>query len=330
MLERDVWSELVEIDNGGRLVWKPEVADRISGPDFRGSPARYVSRCGFLPHYRDFSPLLDVEDLVEIGEGNYITMRKECVRVDGLLRVVELFDFEIPRPDDLLLIGALTPNSFLAVLSWLERKGCSGCNVNLIDKSLVPVETIRVMLKRGLIPWDGSLQVDVADVLNWSPMSKPDLIIGDILNTWMVPHYFCPDSGEQPYLGYTKFLSWVRNHLNIDGLFLSRCLVLPEENQYRDKQTGEGAAERRVGRVISLLEGLSGSLNLDLLRQDLSNPSGYAPPVVRNGQMETTLRGRTAEEKFIRFYEDAFKHVDLITIRNQQSGYCHLNFLCSA
>jgi hypothetical protein len=328
MKEQDMWKELIEVDKEGRMMWLPRIRTELNLEDYRSDPGCFVARCGGLRSLDFFDPRLSVENLNEVGNQEYITSESENVRVDGLLRLFKLFDYDAQRPEKVVLVGVLTPNSLLAVLSWLKGRDWGGCNVSVIDKNPVPVETICLMKNQGYIPWRGDLKIHLEDVLDWHPDQKQDLIIGDILNTWMVPHYFDPKEGQKPYADYSKYLNWARESLSDEGFFLSRCLVLPEVNKPGFAPDRKLGVEQKADLVIGRLGYLEEAVNKELLIQSLRRRMGYPPPKPRSDKVVPALKGKVAENKFIELYQKAFQSVDLITVRNQQSGYCHLNFLC--
>ncbi len=328
MVEENIWRELLEVDSQGCVVWIPKIRYNLPESDYRNLPVRFMSRCGNLREFNQFTPRLGTEEMIKEGNGEFLTSQKENVRVDGLLRLVDKFPVSLTKPERLTLIGALTPNSLFSVLFWLKKRGWLNCNVSVIDKSTVPIETLKLMAESGYIKWNGGLKLEVQDVFDWRPKEKQSLIIGDILNTWIVPHYYDPKKEENPYKDYCSLLISVKRSLAEDGWFLSRCLVLPSKDLPNFSPGRMKSTAQKTKRIINQLGEMGRFVDERLIEKELRGTTGYPPPRPRSNEMVSSLRGQKAEAEFIELHNEVFETVHLITVRNQLSGYCHQNFLC--
>jgi len=322
--ECPIWEKLLSVDNQGQLKWLPEIEKRISPSDHRKYPAGYMLRCGQLPRLEEFNPIFDVGDLVQVGPDEFITEREEITRVDGLLRIVDISRVVIDEPQNLVLVGALTPNSLMATLTWLTRKRWSDCQVHLIDNSPIPIETIKMLLESGYINWPAGINLIEEDILECSLVQRPDIVIGDILNTWMVPHYYLAKSEHgSPYQRYQDFLEWATLTTKPGGWFLSRCLILPEKTYIPDQKT-------TFSQQVDWIEGQLGILAQKTKKPDIEmavrRKSGRPQSI--NKSLKTTLVGVEAEEAFVQLYKQQFDNLRLVKVSNQKSGYKHLNFMC--
>jgi hypothetical protein len=214
----------------GKLTWREDIKKRSPARDPRRDFQSFVKRWGRITSYSEFSPILNSDDLVEVKKGEFVTSRRECVRPDGLLRIIDKFPVQLSKPPSLILVGILNPNSLLAVLKWLEIKGWNDTQVTVVDVSSIPLETTRLMIEKNCIPKSFKIDLIHSDILDYKPTRQPNFIIADILNTWMVPQVFVPSFRiTNPYFRYRKFLEWVRQNTCSNGWFLSRCLILPEK-----------------------------------------------------------------------------------------------------
>lgn len=315
---------MLSVDNQGQLGWLPEIEKRINPSDHRKSPVGYVLRCGQLSRLEEFDPILEVDDLVLVGPDEFVTGKEEVTRVDGLLRIVDVSQVVIDEPQNLVLVGALTPNSLMATLIWLKRKKWSNCQVHLVDSSPIPIETTRALLKNGYINWPAGINLIEESVLKCSLDQRPDIIIGDILNTWMVPHYH-PVKSEQksPYQRYQNFLKWASLAIKPGGWFFSRSLILPEETYIPEQ-------EMTLLQQVDWIERQLGILAQKVKRSDIKMAIQRKPgrPQSTNENLKTTLVGVEAEEAFIQLYRQQFNNFRLIRVTNRKSGYLHLNFMC--
>lgn len=315
---------MLSVDNQGQVEWLPEIERRISPSDHRKSPIAYILRCGPLPCLEEFNPILEVDDLVSVGPDEFVTDKEEVTRVDGLLRIVDVSRVVIDEPRNLVLVGALTPNSLMATLVWLKRKGWSNCQVHLVDNSPVPIETTRALLESGYINWPAGINLVEEDVFKCSLDQRPDIIIGDILNTWMIPHYYPAKSEHKsPYERYQNFLKWAGLAIKTGGWFFSRCLILPEK-AYAPNQ------EATFSQQVDWIERQLGILAQKTKRLAIETAIRKKPgrPQSTNENLKTTLVGIEAEEAFTQLYRQQFDNFRLIKVTNRKSGYLHLNFMC--
>ena len=229
--EQDIWRQLLTVSPRGFVRWKPDI-DIRAGTDSRNNPVRYMAMCGNLQTLETHAPTFNTDDLHQVAPGFYEAIEGEITGVNGLLRLVNKFPVSLNEPEEILVVGAITPNSMLSTLAWCREKSWGKAHITLVDKSPVPIMTLQVMKEGGYFDWRGGVNLVEADILNYQPLEKPDLVVGDILNFWMIDAYQYPnfDKGS-PYENYERYLEWARRITDEEGWFLSRCMITPSSPQ---------------------------------------------------------------------------------------------------
>jgi hypothetical protein len=151
----DFWGKLIILDHEGLLKWRPDIEIEIDNVDSRRFPEKYIARCNGPTRLDDFISNLSSNDLAYRALNEFVTQERENVRVDGLLRTLDKFPVEIPKPENIILVGAATPNSLMSVLKWASVKNWPNSSVTLIDKSPIPIETVKEMINANYINWPG-------------------------------------------------------------------------------------------------------------------------------------------------------------------------------
>jgi hypothetical protein len=139
----------------------------------------------------------------------------------------------------------------------------------------------------------------------------------------MVPKYQTLEStNESAFSDYERFLQWVTKTLNNNGWFISRCLTFPDG--YPTSNLSKSVQEKTES-VIHQLGHLADGVDRDKILIRLDEQMIDQPPPEG---AKLTLVGIDADKIFEKLYQTNFSTVHLIKVRNLQSGYQHLNFMC--
>lgn len=189
MVSTEIWKELI-VREHGYIRWRQNISEKLSADpgkanDNRGFPERFIAMCPTLPKLEDHRPVLDIGDLTELNPGEFVANSGEITGVSGLLRLTDLLSEGtfIQPPTEVLLVGAITPYSLLSTLGWLNLHGWNGAHLTLVDNSPIPIETLRLMGQTE--PWRKRVDLVEANILDYTPTIRPDIVIGDILNVWI-------------------------------------------------------------------------------------------------------------------------------------------------
>lgn len=337
--EQDIWGKLVTASSRGFLRWRPDI-DRLSGGDPRSYPERYMAMCGNLHTLDEHGPVLGASDLVEKEAGVYEAPDGEITGVNGLLRVVDKFPITILPPDNILLVGAISPNSLMSTIVWCQENGWNESQLTLVDKSPIPIETIRLMKDGGYFDWSGGIELAQEDVVDYVPAQKPDVIVADILNMWMVDKYYYPHLDKKsPYSVFERLLEWASDSLDDNGWFFSRCMISPESNGGNDPNLRfKELARKRTERILGQLGSVANDVNRGAVEDTVEELFERAYPttfcglekVSKTYQSAGAVSGKQAEKVFRRFYKRGFEITHEVDVLDTKSGFKFLNFACQS
>lgn len=342
--ERQIWQKLLTASPRGFLRWQLDVEGRIrhdpgKGTDSRGNPERYMVMCGRLHTLEEHRPVFTTDDLIRVAPHEFVTHKGEITGVNGLLRLVDKFPITIPTPEEILLVGSISPNSLLSVLAWCREKGWVQTHVTLVDNSAAPIETLRLMQEGGYFDWSGGVNLIEKDILDYHPDRQTDVVIADILNVWMTDTYHYPHLDRRsPYAQFEKFLRWGARAVGNDGWFLSRCMIFPSLSRGKSDPNlkfAQGARERG-GQVLDQLGDLAKDIDSEAIRESVERL--FDAPlrttfcgldrVCSTYKSEPTLAGSRGLRVSRRLHNRNFRKVHEILVKDEQSGFKYLNLAC--
>lgn len=334
--EQEIWGDMLTVSQRGFLRWNEDIA-RKAGGDPRENPERYMVMCGNLRTLDNHNPTLDADGLEEISPNHLAAPNGEITGVNGLLRLSDRFPISLDKPKDILVVGAVTPNSMLSVLKWAKHKNWDQSHVTLVDKSPVPITTLEKMQHGGYFDWPGGVSLIQDDILKHAPTRQPQVVVADILNTWMVDTFQYPHIDKaSPYDAYKTFLRWGADTVKNGGLFLSRCMIAPPRQRRDPNILFHQDAKSRAEKVIFQLGALANRANHDAI-QDMVEELFEDPPLATFCGLSSVSKyyghsrpnaGRHAINVFRRLHQRAFPVVHEIQVDDQKSGFTFLNFAC--
>lgn len=332
LAEQDIWSSLLTVNGRGFLRWKD------GGGDDR-DPERFMAMCGNLHSLEEHNPTLDIDDLKEIGPARYSAPHGEITGVNGLLRLTDKFPISVRKPDNILVVGAITPNSLQSVLSWSKRNNWLDIKVTLVDKSPVPIRTMRSMQDGGYLNWPGGIELVEKDILHYEPSTPPKVIIADILNSWTVDSYQYPNlDNKSPYTVFENLLRWGSRHVAPNGWIFSRSMIAPLSRGKPDPNNRfHEQSVRRAEKIIKQLGPLADRANhlaIQEMVEELFDEPSLATfcglnKVSRIFRSERALAGDHAVKVFRRLHRRNFTTTHEIDVDDPNSGFRFLNFACN-
>ena len=337
--EQEIWQGLLKASKFQTLEWRDDIRDRAGLDPRADSPARYMAMCRNLRPLSEWdAAVLDTGDLHPVSANEFIAKEGEITGANGLLRLINKFPISLGDPKQITLVGAISPNSLYSTLTWCASEGWNDAHVTLIDKSLIPIETLRLMQEGGYFNWQGGVSLIEGDVTKFTPERQPDIVIADILSSWMVePYHASLLHCRSPFEEFEKFLAWGSKTVTNHGWFFSRCMVAPENGTNTDPNLRSAvAAKERTDRIVEQLGDLAGRIDRDEVEAtveqlfDKPHPTSYCglekvSPIFRSHK---TLKGSHAERVLQRVHQRNFDTSHQITVRDAKSEYTFLNFAC--
>ncbi|MFH1840812.1 MAG: hypothetical protein ABH807_01490, partial [Candidatus Shapirobacteria bacterium] len=335
--EQQIWGNMIRVSNRGFLRWNENIALKTGG-DPREYPERYMAMCGNLRKLEDHNPTLDTDDITELSPNHFVANQGEITGVNGLLRLIDRFPINIRQPKEVLVVGAISPNSLLSVLAWCRKKNWQNTHVTLVDKSPVPITTLQHMQNGGYFNWSGGVDLLEENILGYTPKTQPQIVIGDILNMWMVDAYQYPNlDRKSPYEQYKKFLYWGANTVGNEGWFLSRCMIAPSKQRNIDpnlrfQQESKDRADRIVTQLGSFAQQASHNAIEEMVEELFEDPPLTTfcglYKVSKTYRSSRPNAGNQAIEVFRRFHKRNFPITYEVRVDDPKSGFSFLNFAC--
>jgi hypothetical protein len=336
LAEQGIWNQLLTVSPKGFVMWRPDIQNK-AGMESRNDPVRFMAMCGNLKPLESHFPTFETDDLVEVKPKVFETSQGEITGVNGLLRLIDKFPIKLKKPNNVLLVGAITPKSLLTTLAWFKIKGWNDTHLTLVDKSPVPIKTLEAMERGGYFNWQGGVSLIEEDILKFKPFFKTDLLIGDILNVWLVDNYQYPHLNSiNPYLKYEQFLKWAKEIISNDGWFVSRNMIAPitstkEEPNSRFHKT----VKEKAGVIIQQLGGLAERADKQAIEESVEDlfdnptPTSYCglDKVLKVFRSTENLSGKHAEKIFERLQRRNFTHLNRIDVIDKNSGYVFQNYM---
>jgi len=335
--EQEVWRQLLTVSPRGFVRWQPDI-DIRAGMESRNNPVRYMAMCGNLRTLDAHAPTFTTDDLHQLAPDLYEATEGEITGVNGLLRLADKFPVSLSEPEEVLVVGAITPNSLLSTLAWCRENRWENAHVTLVDKSPVPIRSLQTMKEGGYFDWIGGVEFIEEDILHYQPSERPDLVVGDILNLWMVDAYQYPnlDKGS-PYDNFERFLRWGRRIVDGEGWFLSRCMITPSSpDEYNPNLRFQKTAAERAKVITQQLGDLASGARVDAIEEMVEELFDDPPlttfcglnRVSKTFKATKTLSGKHAEEVFDRLHYRNFDTVHRIRVVDPNSGYVFQNYMC--
>jgi len=330
--EQTFWTSLVDVNKFGGLVWKNKVSPTDIGLiDPRAdSPERTILMAGGLK--KEYI-LLDTRSVRTVGINNFELDTRESSSVDGLLRTMDLYKFK-PQdaPNKSLLVGSLCQDGAMIFDTWLNRS-LSGSNylLDMVDPSI-----ISCVLTREAIRINNRQKIHVFQKSIFELNGKYSLVLGDLLNTWMISEYGYPAlDHESPYVVFEKYLSKISSLLVSGGHFFSRCVVFNGKIQQPAVVSSE-TIDKRVQEVLEVVPGLVPKLDRDVIGEKVERFFDPSSPVSFCGlekflpdykPRKTWLSDR-AWKVFDRLHRRYFNEVVPITMTDSV-GMKYVTYACS-
>ncbi|OGM14143.1 hypothetical protein A2W15_03690 [Candidatus Woesebacteria bacterium RBG_16_41_13] len=227
--EQQIWGRLLTVSPRGFLQWKEDI---YPGFDARNVPERFVYLTGGLAAFDEYEFDFAPAKLKHEGQNEFTTKEKET-DIRGLFRTLDLFQIEFTEPREILLVGSYNQDGLFLTIGLCKKKGWNGSHITLVDQSDTVLSLLSVMGENGYYDWQAGVTLIKSDITDYKPKVQPDIVFGDILNTWMTREYSCPSSAsaKSPYNDFEAYLRYTATNIKPNGWFFSRCMIFPDDQQ---------------------------------------------------------------------------------------------------
>ncbi|OGK09002.1 hypothetical protein A2767_02415 [Candidatus Roizmanbacteria bacterium RIFCSPHIGHO2_01_FULL_35_10] len=329
---------MVFVNQRGGLSWKEGLNPSGSTHnDPREFPERYIAISTLRPVH-EYEDSLSTNHLRKQSDGEFVAEEPENTGVIALLRVAKFFNLRVSQPSNALLIGAFNPAAVNSTLAWLDSKNWYSTNLTVVDNSAITLEAIRLMCEEGITSQPERLELTHSDYFDYISLKKPELIIGDGLDAWLIPGFDNPSIYKKsPYAKFEKLLMHVAYQMSDHGTFLSRVKI--SQNDPRSKgyvKAAEKTIQERVKLVLSQIGPIATEVDRSSLEEMLESFFDQDEATVFCGLEElipdnkavTTRVGKQAEKVFERLHKRYFSKAEKIRVYDPKFDCAYLNFAC--